>query len=209
MDFNIGGMATVVLNIALMVLSVVLVGGIIVGAWVWGKYLGKFRQFKCVIWERDGFGQLKESSDTAGVFVDNKTKNKRLFLKKNKVGLNPDTVPYLQCGKLKTIYLLKTGLKNFSFINVNVKEPTVSLSVGEEDVNWSINAYERQKKLFQSGLLMQLMPFIMIAFVSIIILILFVYLFKNFAAFTDAALALKEAAQSIAGARSGTVVISG
>lgn len=209
MDFNIGGIATMVLNIVLIILSIVLIGGIFIGAWFWGRYLARYKQFRVIIWERDGFGQLKESKDDAGIFVDNKTKNKRLYLKKNKVGLNPDRIPYLQCGKIKTVYLLKTGLKNFHYINVNVKEPVVTLTVGEEDVNWAVNAYERQKKLFQSGLLMQLMPFIMMAFVTIIILILFVYLFKNLSVFGDAAVALKEAAQAIAGARTGTVVISG
>ncbi len=195
------------LDSVILILTIVLSGGFVIGIFFYTRWLYRYKQFKCVVWERDGFGQLKETKDKAGIFVDPKTKNKRLFLKKAKVGLNPDTIPYLQSGKNKTIYFLRTGLKNFHYINVDIKEPAVTLTVGEEDVNWAINSYDRQKKLFQQSLFMQLMPFVIIAFVSIIILIIFIYFFKNFDVLKEMAIAMKESAEIMAGVRTGTVVL--
>lgn len=164
----------------------------------------KFNEYRCIIWERDGFDQIKETYDKAGIFVDKKTKNKRLFLKKNNVGLSPDEIPYVPTyGGKKVIYLFRNGLKNFYFIKPN---PTltanpgvgISFSVGEEDVNWAVNAYERQKLLFQHNTLMQYLPFIALAFVSIIILIIFIYFFKNFEVLKQLGIDLKETAQILA-----------
>ena len=204
---NAGTIAT---NIAIMIISVTVIGGLIIfGVWAGLKWK-RYQQFKCVIWEKDGFGQLTETYDKAGIFVDSKTKNKRLFLKKNKVGLDPDTIPFVQTSKGKRIiYLLKTGLKNFHYITLNIKAPNISLSVGEEDVNWALNAYERGKKMFTQGILMQLMPYIALAFVSIIILIIFIYFFKDFAVLADVAKALQAAAEAYAQSQTGTTVVTG
>ena len=104
------------------------------------------------------------------------------------------------------VWLYRTGLKNFQYVDLNITpNPGATITVGEEDVNWAINAYERQKKLFSTTLLMQLMPFIMLAFVSIIILIIFIYFFKEFSTLKDMAVAMGEAAQIIAQARTGVI----
>jgi len=201
------GVASGALNIGILVGVVLIVGGLVIATTVLLLKWKKFSQYECIIFEKDGFGQLKYKTDMAGIFVDSKTKNKRLFLKKNNVGLNPDNVPYLSGKKgLKTIYLYQTGLKNFHYIRMNVTDK-FDITVGEEDVNWAINAYDRQKKLFNQSLLMQLMPFIALAFTSIIILIIFIYFFKDFAVLKDVAIALKEAAQANAQASSGTAII--
>lgn len=191
-----------------LIVSIIVVVVLVVAGTLAVIYLRRYKQFKCVIWERDGFGQLQQSHDGAGIFIDRKTKNKRLFLRKNKVGLNPDSIPYIKSEKNRTIYLYRTGLKNFHFIQVGIKDPDVTLTVGEEDVNWSINAYERQKKLFQHSFLMQILPFVTIAFVTIIILVIFIYFFKEFATLGDMARAMKEAAIEIARAKSGTTVLT-
>lgn len=201
--------ANAALNIALIILTVLLIGGLAVLAWWLWQRNRKYSQFKCIIWERDGFGQLKETVDKAGIFVDSKTKNKRLFLKKNNVGLNPDGIPYISSGKLNIIYLYKTGLKNFHFIKVNIDKtnPKVNLTVGEEDVNWGINAYERAKKMFSTSLLMQLMPYIMLAFVSLIILILFIFLFRQFGELANFVNAAEKFIGTVNAAQGGTAVI--
>ena len=192
---SIGG---TVLDIAIMIFSGLIGCGIIGGGlWLYLKQK-RYREYKCVIWERDGFGQLNETYDDAGIFVDKKTNNKRFYLKKANVGLNPDNVPYIP-SKRKIVYLLRTGLKNFQFIKPNVSNPGITLSIGEEDVNWAINAYERQKKLFNQNVLLQYLPFIALAFTSIIILIIFIYFFKDFDVLKDVALSLKEAAQAMHG----------
>ena len=206
-DWNSFG--SIALRITILVISIIVVGGFMgVATFAYLKWR-RFSQFACKVFERDGFGQMKLLNDRAGIFVDAKTKNKRFFMKKFSVGLEPDNIPYIQDGKRKVVYLLRTGLKNFHFIRFNISNPSVYLSVGEEDVNWAINAYERQKKLFSQSLLMQLLPFMLIAFVSIIILVMFIYFFKEFATLKLMAVALREAAASIAQASSGTTVISG
>jgi hypothetical protein len=207
----IGGMLNTgsgLLSFAIILMAVLFLGGLVaLGIYFYSQWK-KYQEFKCIIWERDGFGQIRETYDMAGIFVDNKTHNKRFFLKKAKVGLQPDDVPYIPtAGNKKEVYLLRTGLKNFQFIKPVIDRENFKFSVTEEDVNWAINSYERQKKLFDSNLLMQLLPYIMLAFVSIIILILFIYFFKNFGVLKEVAVAFKDAAQALAQANSGQVVL--
>lgn len=206
-------MATIadkIVNFAIIILGGLLISGII-GLIVHLHLKRKrYKQFKCVIWGRDGFGQLAESQDEAGIFVDSKTKNKRFYMFKNKVGLNADSVPYVSSGKDKIVYLYQTGLKNFHFIKIGITEPAkVQFTVGEEDVNWGINSYERAKKMFSQSLLMQLMPYIMLAFVSLIILVLFIYLFRQFGALSTFIEKATIFIDHVAAAQSGTTVIQG
>ena len=196
------------LNILLIGFLAIIVISVIVLALVVWKRNKLYSEYKAIIWYRDGFGQLQQQHDTGGVFVDRKTQNKRLFLRKANVGLSPDEIPFLSGPKgVKYVYLYQRGLKNFLYLRPDVNMDSVAMEVGEEDVNWAINAYERQKKLFQSNMLLQYMPFIALAFTSIIILIVFIYFFKDFDVLKEMAEALKAAAQSIAQASSGTAII--
>lgn len=207
---SLSGLGGTLLNIGIMLIVIVVLAGITYGVTFLFLRYKQYNEFRCVILHRDGFGQLVEKSDTAGIFVDKKTNNKRFFMKKNNVGLNPDNVPYLPgTGGKKTVYLSQVGLKNFRFIHFNLNNPNeFGVSVGEEDVNWAINAYERQKKMFSQSMLMQLMPFMIIAFVSIIILVIFIYFFKNFGVLKSVAQELHHAAEAIAQAKSGTTIIN-
>ena len=202
-DFAQGG-----LGIAILMITVLIVGGVIaIGLWLYFKWKN-YQQFEIEIWQQDGLGQFNVKYDKGGIFVDSKTKNKRLFLKKHNVGLNPDNVPFMPSikGKRKVL-VLQTGLKNFRYIKPKISQGIMSFEVGEEDVNWAINSYERQKKLFGQTWLAQYMPFIMIAFVSIIILIMFINLFKVAPSISDAADALREAAIALRDAKAGTVIL--
>jgi len=209
---SVEGVSATALNIGVIVIVIVIVGAALIAMTLIILNWRKYQQFRCIIYEKDGFGQLREKVDMAGIFVDKKTQNKRFFLKKNKVGLDPDNIPYIstQKGK-KIVYLLQTGLKNFRFLRFGIDTSTddFKIGVGEEDVNWAINAYERQKKLFSQSLLMQLLPFMLVAFVSIIILVIFIYFFKNFATLKDMAQALTEMASHVENIKSGTTVITG
>lgn len=195
------------MNILMIFISIILGGAIIWGTYKLYTRRMRYRQFSCVIWERDGFGQLQETTDLAGIFVDNKTKNKRLYLKKNNVGLNPDNIPYIQSGNKKIIYFYKSGLKNFHFININIAKPKITITTSEEDVNWGINAYDRAKKLFNQSLLMQLMPYIALFFVSMIILTLFIFLFKQFDGIKELFQAITEFTNALNIFRGGTTVM--
>ena len=194
--------------IAVLLIAALFVGGLaVLVTWLYLKWK-RYQQFEIEIWQRDGLGQLNVKYDKGGIYVDSKTKNKRLFIKKHGVGLDPDNVPYMPSGKnKKKVLLLQTGLKNFRYIKPIITGGMMSFVVGEEDVNWAINSYERQKKMFGDTWLAQYLPFMIIAFVSIIILILFIQLFKVAPDLRDAAVALKEASIAMAQSRSGTVLV--
>jgi len=169
----------------------------------------KFQEFRCVIWRLDSNGRIKETYDRAGIFMDGKTRNKRFFMKRSNVGLDPDNVPDIPDNKGKrVVYLLQTGLKNFHFIKPNVELPNITLTVGEEDVNWAINAYERAKSMWLQSKLLQWLPFIILAFVCVIILIIFIYFFKNFEVLRDVAIAFRDAAGEYAKSRMNTTIIT-
>ena len=201
------GVGDIAVNILILLFGLIFIGGVCFGLFLLVRRRKQYNQFKCIIWGRDAFGQLTETTDKAGIFVDTKTKNKRFFLKKAHVGLNPDNVPYIQSGKVKIVYLLRTGLKNFQFIRPLIAD-NFSIDVGEEDVNWAVNAYERQKKVFGSSMLLQYMPFIVLAFVSIIVLVIFMNLFKKFDVLGEIAASMSQAATAMAQAQSGTVVLT-
>jgi len=196
------------LGIAVLLIILALVIGAVIGISYLISNWKKYQQFDIEIWQQDGFGQFNVKHDSGGIFIDGKTKNKRLFLKKANVGLDPDNIPYLPSatGK-KKILLLQTGLKNFKFIKPVITGGLLTFTVGEEDVNWAINSYERQKKLFAQSWLIQYMPFIMLAFTSIIILILFINLFKQIPEIKEIVLVMREIAASLAQAKAGTVII--
>lgn len=192
------------LNLFVIIFIILFVGGLMgIAVFMYMKQR-KFKEFKCIIIDK----YKRVSFDQAGIFVDKKTNNKRFYMKKAFVGLDPNNVPYFVDAGQKYVLLFKTGLKNFHFININI-DPKFELIVEEEDVNWAINAYERQKKLFQFNALMQYMPFILLAFVSLIILILFIYLFRQIGTIKEFMEVAKEIAVQLAQARSGTTVIGG
>jgi hypothetical protein len=206
-NLNLSGVSSSILNVVVIILAVLVIGGIAVGvvfAYLKNK---KYSAFKCIIWEKDAFGQVVQSVDEAGIFVDGATNNKRLFLKRANVGLSPDNIPYITtlAGK-KIVFLARVGLKNYNYIKPNFEDGKISFTVGEEDVNWAINAYERQKKAFGSNMLLQYMPYILMAFVSIVILVIFIYFFKSFSVLKDVALAFQEASKNLILAKGGSVV---
>lgn len=199
-----------VLNVLTLVMIIVLLGGAMIAFYYFWKKNKQYSEYTCVIFERDGLGQVSTKTDKAGIFVDPKTKNKRLYLKEHKVGLSPDNIPFIwdDSGK-KFVYLLRLGLMNFHYINMKVSNPDVYLSVGEEDVNWALDAFERANATFMQHKLMQLMPYIALAFTGIIICIIFIYFFKNFGVLRDLGVSLKEAAVALQQAKSGTLVLPG
>lgn len=194
-------------NIGMLLLLTIFFAVVAFGAMFAMAQYRKWSQFTVIIWGKDGFGQIVEKTDKAGIFVDKKTKNKRFYIRKARVGLECNNIPYIQKGRKKIVYLLQVGLKNFKFIKPTISDGQMQFDVGEEDVNWAINEYERQKKLFDNNLLLQYMPFILLGFVSIIILIMFIYFFKQFPTLLKTAEALKEAAIAFAQSQGGTIIL--
>lgn len=201
---SVGSGALNVGMIAVTLVIVVVIFGVAYFAFIQNK---RYKEYRVVIWERDLFGNTQQTFDDAGVFVDKKTLNKRFFLRRSNVGLEPDNIPYVRMpnGK-KLVYLVRRGLKNFQFIKPVIADTGFKFQVTEEDVNWAVNSYERQKKLFQSNTLMQLLPFILLAFVSVIILVMFIYFFKDFGVLKEVALAFKDATTQLAQYKTGVVL---
>lgn len=197
------------IGLVVLIVAVLILVGIVVAFTLMVLNSRKFKQFKVIIWQRDGFGQYIQKHDEGGIFVDRKTGNKRLFLKFAKVGLTPDNIPYLPTGKgVKFIYLLQTGLKNFKFIKPNISGEFINFTVGEEDVNWAVNDYDAQKKRFNSSWLQQYLPFIILGFTIMVMLIMFVYIFNKLPLFLEIAKEMKNVAELLVQARTGTTVIS-
>lgn len=200
---NTAGSVIIIFGIVLSVMGLLVFG-------IW-KYMQnrRYSAYDVVIYEKDGLGTVLETTDKAGVFVDRKTKNKLLFLKKNKnVSMNPDRIPFItRNGTRKVVYLMKYGLKNYVYLKPSL-DKNLDFSVGEEDINWAINTYEKQKAGLMTDKLLQYMPFMVLAVVSVVILVMFVYFFKSFDSLKDLGVSMTEAANAIRDANSGTTVIT-
>ena len=197
---GLSGIGSGFANIGIILVVVLLSLAVLVGLFFLFKTITRYNGFKVVVWEVLESGGIRVNYDKAGIFVMGKTGNKLLYLKKLNVGLNPDNISYLidSSGK-KVIYLLRYGFKNFLFINPNAdNRGEIKFKVGEEDVNWAVNSYEANKKRFSQSLLLQLLPFMVLALVCIIILILMVTLFKNFSVFTNVAESINQATANLA-----------
>ena len=197
-----------ILSFVLMLFATILIGSIII--FVYYSYRKKKRyDFLCVILEQDGFGQSSYQTDKAGVYVDNKTKNKRFFLKRNNVGLDPDDIPYIRDEKgKKTIFLRKDGLKNFRYIDFKTLfTGDNEITVGEEDVNWAINAYERQKSVFGSTTLQKLLPYIGLIIMGVFILGMVAVILSKIPALLEETTKLTQVLKEMYLAQSGTTVI--
>jgi hypothetical protein len=72
------GTAAIILGITLVVLLII---GVCL--WLWFRRK-RYSQFKVVLFEKDGFGQWNYKIDRAGIFLDRRTNNKRLFLEKGR-----------------------------------------------------------------------------------------------------------------------------
>lgn len=212
LGLDMSGMATTVVNTAGMIIvgliAVAFIGTIF---YFFMKKKKHGESYKVIIYSQDGFGQITQRNDTATIHVDSVTKNKRLFVKNANVGLEADKIPYTMGSKgEKTVYLLQTGLKNFRFITVEIDVPLIDLKVGEEDVNWALNEFDRSIKMFESkNFLKEWGPYIMFLISVFAIVILLILLFNKFSVIESASQNLKEAAQYIAQAKSGTIVMGG
>lgn len=212
-DFNLSSVSGPLVSAGVW-LAVILIGGAIVTVLAL-LYLNskKYSQFVVRILERDGFGNVRESFDRAGVFVNKKTNNKRLFLQRNRVGLDCNDIPYIpSIGKngkeIKTITLIKLGSKNYKIIRPDITDAGVlNYTVHEEDVNWALNEFDAAKKTFGQGSLIQYLPYIALIVVCVIIMIIFIYFFKSFDVLGQVAQSFDHAATTMSGIYNSTTVV--
>lgn len=210
MAFDLANAGAGLLHTATLI-GIVLLVGILVILVVWQWLSRKKFDYRCFIVESVGGLNVVVGEDKAGIFVDNKTGNKRFFLQKGNVGLTPDKVPWIpSVHGSKVVFLLKVGLKNYRFIDMKfATQGQFTITVGEEDVNWGINAYERAKKLFASTLLQQILPYIGVLIMGIVIVIMLVVIVNKFEVLKELAAQLQKVAETIVQARTGTTVLPG
>jgi len=189
---------TAALYVGVVIIVMMIIMGL-AGLFIWFYYFRykRYKEYECIIYYKDGLGNLRKTFDHAGIFTKLRSKHKRLWLKRHNVGLTPDSFKYVMGddGK-KYVYLRKTGLKNFHFINVNVADPKVTLTVGEEDVNWALAEYDGLKRWnFKS--ILDWMPFITTIVVTICLMVVFIWFFKSFGDLSAAGNAMSAAAQAL------------
>jgi len=163
------------------------------------------------VFEMDGLGRPKLTYDFGGIFIDKKTNAKRFWLKKGKVGLNCDNVPSIPLDKgkrKKTVYLLRIGEKNYRFINIKLPDRSdIHIDVGEEDVNWALNSYEREKKRYATSFWEKVAPYAVMALTVVFVIIVFALFIQKFDVLADVAKALSAAAEAMRQASTGTTII--
>lgn len=196
---NISGLVGGTLNVTIIIILIAIVAAAIVALYLKWKKNKRFDQFDVIVFYRDAFGNMQEQADKAGIFLDGKTGNKRFFIKGFNVGLSPDNVKYVLRNGRKRVYLFKKGLKNFSFLEIKIEnEDSIKLEATEEDVNWAINEYQKAKALDNKPNWQQWLPYISLMVTGIIILIVFIWFFKQFPILQQVALSLEGAASSVA-----------
>jgi large-conductance mechanosensitive channel len=127
--------------------------------------------------------------DTAGIFF-NRSGSRLFWLKKYKVGLCPDKIPYVRTtqsnSKLKfwmqqrKVFLYQYGYKNFSYVTPTISNPGIDFGVGDSDVSWGIAAYNDVKTLQIKSWVSQLIPYIPLIISSVTTMIIVIYVFKSF-----------------------------
>ena len=160
--------------------------GLILGLGIWWFFKKrKYNEYKVEIFDKDSNGNVYKEYDRAGIFLDNKTGFKLLFLERKKVGLNPNKIPYISHkdnkGRLiKTIYLRRIGVNNYVFIDMKLGEAT-KFTVGEEDLN---NAHQEMVKIRRTynkeSWLQKYAPYLIFIITIMIIMIILISFFNKF-----------------------------
>jgi hypothetical protein len=201
----------VVLNVLIMVVGLGTVGGLGYFGYNWYKKWKRYQQYVVEVWNFNDEGVLRKiTTDQAGVFQDDITKNLLLYLKSANVGLNCDNIPSVPFGGKEKIYLLKLGRKNYRFVEPKLLYNKLNVSVGEEDLNWALNTYEKVKKVAErKSMLDEWKPFIGYVIVMVFILIAFIYLFRKADVMLDVANRMLEVTKMLQQMMSGTTVMGG
>ena len=156
--------------------------------------------------------------DKGGVFLNKKTDYRLFLLRKARVGLAPDDIPYEEDIKGgRVVSVLRLGLKQFRYLQrptLATNSPiTMNYGVADTDVAWATNTIELAKQYEKKTILSQLLPFIGMAFVFLTVVVALYYLFVKAGFNADLIKYLADSAnrlaQSLASANSGTTVVGG
>lgn len=207
---DMGTIASAAVNWIYMILAGIFVFALSAGIVLVATRAKKWQQFKVIIYTKDGFGNTIIKHDRAAIFLHGKTKNRLLYLQKNKgVALKPDMIPVVKDGRNNIIHMYQDGLKQFRLLKVNIEAGNVSFDVGEEDVNWAVNEYTIAKREYAKQLWKELVPIFTTVLVSMVILIMMISLFKKFDVLAEVAHALERTSNNLAWAYNMTNMTGG
>ena len=94
-------------------MALFMLAGVAAGVYFYLQRQKRFDEFEVSIYGKDSFGNPVLIKDKAGIFVNRKTGNKRLYLKNGKISLNADRIPYILDGKIggkKHISIARLGV---------------------------------------------------------------------------------------------------
>ena len=210
---ELGLAASSAVNIMVLVIAIVFAVTMAVSSVLIVMYLKRYK-YKVFIFRTDKEGRIVNYTtpykDVASIHINRKSNMKLLFLRKNKVGLRPDDIPWIYFGKHPSVFLVQNGLKNFSFCKFKHLHKTsnkLDLEVYDEDISWAINEYAKAKKTFSNNLLLQYLPYIGTAIFVVMSFVMLIYVFNQWLpTFEAASESLKEAAIAIGRAQGGTIV---
>lgn len=205
---NFQNVSTGALNISLWIIGILFIIGVMIGVYFLLMYMRRYSQFKVIIWDNDGFGNIREKYDQGGIFVDKKTNTKRLWLRKANIGLDCEYVPYIPAEKstmfgmsksiVNIVYLIKIGEKNYRYLKPKFDAQNFGVKVSDEDVNWAINDYEKAKAIYNKEGLMKYLPAIVFVVVIVVIMIILISFFKEMGTMKDVASSFKATAEIMA-----------
>jgi len=161
----------------------------------------KYNQYTVRILDKDSNGKSYERPDRAGVFLDKKTGFKLLWLEKEKIGMNPNNIPYIsrldKKGRIiKIVTLRKIGVNNYVYIDIKVGE-TVEISVGEEDLNNATQEMVKIRRTFnKESWLSKLAPYMMFIITVLITMIILISLFNKFTVLEEVSKNMKEVTEN-------------
>ncbi len=200
-------------------------GGIFTGLLIGGLaaflyYYFRIKKYNYVVrvYEKDKEGNtIEKDTDKGGIFIDKTTQYRLFVLKKYKVGLTPDKVPYMlkiQGNKVfRVVNVLQTGLKNFQYLNKPsiALNPGITFDVQDEDIAWALNAWEKFRLPSKHALLEKLIPHLAIAITGVFVIAIIYVMFKEGGFNADLIRQLADAATKIsdnlAKASLGTTVV--
>lgn len=161
------------------------------------------------IFSFDAFGRPIQENTKGGIFVNTKTKHKRFWLKKYKaMNLDPDKIKPVPTGKGKVVYLVRYSEKDWRYLNMNLSpNPGFSIDIGEQEVNWWLSEKARWEKIIFPDKLLAWLPWIGLFFIGIIFIIVVVTIFNKFEVFEAISTNIASAAESMAQAQSGQVIV--
>ena len=222
MGINIGETSTKIMDTGATIIIVAVSAAIALAAfWVLKRQM-KY-DIPVEIIEIDKSGTVYKK-DKGGIFFDKTGKYRLLWLKKYKVGLSPDKIPFVRTigqnpiwkfwMQPRKVFLYQYGYKNFSYVTPGISNPGIDFGVGDADVSWGLSAYESGKSLQLKAWYAQMMPYIGMIILAVTLMIITIYVFKSLPQIKDLIAATGKTAEQLGEAAakmtsSGAIIVGG